>query len=40
VYMVTDGWTQRVENPCGLRVVRDCDLFCLLGDVVVGMVGV
>jgi len=38
VYMVADGRTQRLDSPVGWRVVRDCVIYCQMGDEVVGMV--
>ena len=38
VYIVADGSTQKVENPARWRVVRDCGVYCRVGDVVTGMV--
>jgi len=36
VYLVADGHTQKVENPAGWRVARDCAVYCQLGEEVTG----
>ena len=38
VYLVADGFTQRIENPGGWPVARDCAVYCQLGEEVTGMI--
>ena len=38
VYMVADGSTQRVENPSGWPITRDCAIYCEMGEEVTGII--
>jgi len=38
VYIVTDGHTQRIENPRGWPIARDCAVYCQVGEKVWGSI--
>ena len=38
VYLVGNGSTQMIENPDNRRVVRDCAVYCRLGEEVAGWI--
>ena len=38
VYMVVDGSTQRLESPAGWPVMRDCAIYCEMGEEVAGII--
>jgi len=38
VYLVVDGVTQRIQDPEGWHIARDCAIYCQMGEEVVGTI--